>query len=263
MVVWIAAAWAQVVCDEVVSAHGDIQGAFASDKVVCLAPGDYVSNNLIDVSNHQNLTVRSEDPLNPAVMKSGSDDKGVFFVKDNAGVTFADLIIDGEGARPAMRLESGGDATLLRVQVRNTRAAGRKDGGAIIVDDHQSVLTVRDSTFTTSVADKDPVSRGGFLHVHDGAAFLYTSHFIGGDARDHGGAISIDNADVTIEGCTFDSNVAANDGGAIFMKAGGSTLTTTNTVFCAGSWRRRAHTSRCIASSSEASSRATITIAPS
>jgi CSLREA domain-containing protein len=119
------------------------------------------------------------------------------------------VTINGHGLNSLFHCGSQTTNTLIRL----TLTGGHADiagGGAILND---SVLTINQCTFTNNTANEA------------GAIFNFTtlivnnSTFVGNSAR-FGGAIEGDGGPITLNQCTFTSNVASNvasnDGGAIF-----------------------------------------------
>jgi uncharacterized repeat protein (TIGR01451 family) len=131
------------------------------------------------------------------------------------------------GISRVFEITSGNTAEISGVTIRHGRAtvdfgtAGAFDGGGIF---NNGTLTVNNSTISQNIADR----QGGGIE-NDGTLVVTDSTISQNSANNgDGGAIHIQNGDVTVAGSTLSQNFASDQGGGIL--AFGATLTITNST---------------------------------
>ena len=149
------------------------------------------------------------------------------------GLTVARAFNSATGAAAdggGLRAESGSSVTL-----RNCRFIGHRsrDGGAVLVKSNAAnpgTLTVTDCAFEDNEANT-----GGGIRIEAGGRLIVTdSEFEGNRATfanccGGGALMGVGNATLTVTNCTFERNSSAHSGGAIYVEAGGTLMTTGST----------------------------------
>ncbi len=119
----------------------------------------------------------------------------------------------------ALQLKSVGRGEIIGSTFTNNHAASG-EGGAIRIDSN-SAITVRSSNFVNNTS---PVNGGAvFVDSSAGRLSIFDSNFTNNDAS-AGGAVYIYRDSSVIDGCTFNSNTADNDGYAIVVNSKSNTI---------------------------------------
>ena len=139
-----------------------------------------------------------------------------------AGPGAAKLAISGGGATRCFVVDSGVNATIDGLTIRNGQALGA-DGGAGILN--SGILTVTGASFISNTAE-----RGGGVY-NSGALNVAGSSFISNTASTGGGVYN--SGFLTVTGSSFISNTAEQEAGGLYNADGGYTVWVENCTFAA------------------------------
>ncbi len=159
------------------------------DEII-LSPGRYVQ--LVNM-NGAAITLRSSDPLDPAVVASTIIDGqflGDSVIKCITGEG-PDTIIDG--------------LTIINGEAFNTGGSDR--GGGLYIN--LASPTVRNCVFDSNATN----GAGGGLYANGSASTITNCSFLGNDANFGGGIYLNQSTSIQVVGCTFDGNTSNVDGG--------------------------------------------------
>ena len=141
------------------------------------------------VFNGRNITVRSSDPSNPAIVSA--------------------TIIDGEGSGHVVEFSGGDTSTLEGFTIQNGSAA--LHGGGIRI--YSSSSHIIGNTITGNLAPN-----GGGIYINAGSPAITGNTISNNDTSGYGGGIDMnDGSSPNITGNTISNNTADNGGGGISM----------------------------------------------
>ena len=130
-------------------------------------------------------------------------------------------------------------STFSNNRTRNNASDVLNYGGAMFIDN--AVVGVTSSTFTSNICSNTRSSatpKGGAVYVYDGTFnatnSIFTSNVVT-NTGSKGGAVFNDMADVNIASCTFTTNAAGRNGGAIFTNQSTANTSSTNSTFTSNS----------------------------
>jgi|GEM_PF-3325961 len=111
----------------------------------------------------------------------------------------------------------------------------QRDGGALIASSSGFLLSIYECEFINNRVLNQPYS-GGAIHFDGGTgggskARVYASTFIGNQAAQDGGAISVDNAKAEVHSCVFNGNTSGRHGGAVAYYSGTNRCRILNSTF--------------------------------
>ncbi len=170
-----------------------------------------------------------------AVVVSGDGDvtiEGALFFQNEAQAA------TGNSGGGALRVSAGGTVGVQNTTFDGNTTLGNKGGGAIFVDDPTTVVQLGLGTEFLSNASSG--RGGGAIYVEEGDLTVTNAYFFDNFADDErgGGAIYSERGDLSISGTTFEANrseTAADGGGAIHIRkptnAGNSVFTFSNNAF--------------------------------
>ncbi|HOW74023.1 MAG TPA: right-handed parallel beta-helix repeat-containing protein [Phycisphaerae bacterium] len=205
-----------------------IDAAVAGDEIV-VRPGTYYEH--IDLHGKA-VTVRSTDPLDPAVVESTIIDGGaagtVVTCRSGEG---PDTVLNGLTITNGRHLNFGGGMGIsgrprvIHCRIIQNVAIGR-GAGVTVATSSASPLFAR-CTFAGNVAN----SNGGGLYIENGMPALVNCTFVGNTAK-QGGGIDVNGGTVTLTNCQFVQNSASTYGGGLHLVSGPSSpVNLTNCVF--------------------------------
>jgi len=126
---------------------------------------------------------------------------------------YSSTILSGDGASLIIEAASGASSLLVSGLAMQDAAVSGADGGAIRSAVSGLALEVEACAFTDNQADN-----GGAIHVDDGDLTVSSSAFFGNSAVTDGGALVVIDGDLWVDSCYFYQNEAdGGDGGAVFM----------------------------------------------
>ena len=177
--------------------------AAQSGHIIIVSSDTYYENIKFD---NKNITVRSSDPLNPAIVVA--------------------TIIDGGGSGSVVEFLNGDTSTLAGFTIRNGDA---KNGGGIRIDNY-CAPTITNNTITNNTAEF-----GGGIGTSRSAATITGNIIIGNHATDYwarGGGIYMFKclSTLTINGNIIKDNRADAIGGGICVDNYSTPTVTNNTV---------------------------------
>ena len=141
------------------------------------------------------------------------------------------VVLDGEGAKRLLLLDAtpegddGAGPGLLVEGIRFTDGSDLMRGGAVLVED--AVATFRDCSFDACGVGPDPSATGGALWI-EGDVVFEGCEFQENQSAGDGGAIYGENAQILLEGSVFTGNEAVA-GGALWL--GGGSLSVSHGLF--------------------------------
>lgn len=168
--------------------------------VVILAPGTYPRFNTVGRA----ITIRSEDPSDPAVVAS--------------------TIIDAEGEGPAITLIFGERRDTIIEGLTITGGLNSTGGGIAMVG---SDPTIRDCVITGNEA----TTEGGGIYALQSSPRFERCLITENTAPRGGGAATSLTQFMQFEACTFSRNTATGDGGGVVHSGGGFVLRLTRCTF--------------------------------
>ncbi len=134
------------------------------------------------------------------------------------------------GAAATFQSNESGDVPILEINECHLWNNNAAFGGGAIDADYARGLSVWDSTFDQNFCTDLNASYGGHIFMHHGQQLtggysVQNSLFVGGSAF-RGGAIATVDTSCTIQLCTFDTNSAVLEGGAVYADGFGGTVVT-------------------------------------
>jgi parallel beta-helix repeat protein len=164
-----------------------------SGQSLIVYPGTYYENIIFD---DKNITVRSSEPLNPAIVAS--------------------TIIDG-GSGSVVEFTGGDTSTLEGFTIRDGDV---EYGGGINVYTSSSP-TINGNTITGNTA-----IIGGGIYLSSNSNSIITNNTITSNTANYGGGIYISKSNPTIQDNTITDNEVSSKGGGIYVDSCHPTITT-------------------------------------
>ncbi|MFT4037104.1 MAG: right-handed parallel beta-helix repeat-containing protein [Thermomicrobiales bacterium] len=186
-----------------------------------------------------------------AFTSSASNSLNLYGAGDSAD-SASNTILDGGAAGSVVSLDGVGAASLMGVRITNGLAANSGAvavgspvsgttvtiDGCTLTDNHTtnnagaiyvvtSNLTVRNSTFSDNTVTN--TSAGAIYYYYLSTGIIENSVFSTNSAT-YGGALLIEDSEVTVSGSTFTGNTASDTGGAIYLQTSTLTLDTATKI---------------------------------
>jgi len=239
-IIWVCALPAFGTDRLVPSQYATIEAALTvaqAGDVIILDQGTYSGPGNRDiVPNGKNVTIRSTDPANPAVVAatvinpqgSATEPHRAFrFAFGETAATVIDgLTVTGGWADSggAIACENSAAPTIRNCVFTNNSATFYAGGIYCTGSAHPAISNC---TFSTNATVKLPDGRGGLdggaVYCYNSPAAISNCSFTNNTARS-GGAIYTNASSLSISGCTFSANAAGSSGGAVTVWGGTPTI---------------------------------------
>lgn len=207
------------------AAAAENQKVAGSDVDVVSSATSTVNKSITIDGNGKTISKYDGKVINVATDKEGKvtatlvDPNFCFDITDAKGITIKDLTVDGASFSAklggAMYVESGAGLSLSNVTFKNCKAGSTgtgNGGGAIYVEPHRGdapTLEATDCVFENNIVNDGTTGRGGAVYGYNANIVLTNCQFKGNKAGYGGAVAAAGSSNLTVTGCTFDTD---NDG---------------------------------------------------